>query len=266
MTGLVVDGVQVATYIPEPELDIRLAPRPYFHPVRTLGGTVVTDELPQDHPWHLGVSLTMQDVDGVNVWGGRTYVRDEGYVWRDDHGRVRPVERHAADGGFTESLHWCDGADRVILREQHTVTASAAAHGWELSFSYALSTPGPADVLIGSPATNGRTGGAGYGGFFWRATEGKAVAFTGTGEDPHGSAADWLALTVDESYTLVFRGLRDADRWFVRTSEYNGVCTALAYTDVLTIPASSPLRRTVKVLIADGALSPEQIEIALEPA
>jgi hypothetical protein len=263
MSGLTVDGVEVATYISEPELDIRLAPRPYLHPVRTLGGTVVTDELPQDHPWHLGVSLTMQDVDGVNVWGGRTYVRDEGYVWRDDHGRVLPVERHATDGGFAESLHWYDGADRVILREHRTVTAAAAPYGWDLSFSYALSAPAGADVLIGSPATNGRTGGAGYGGFFWRATEGKAVAFTATGEEPHGSAAGWLALTVDDAYTLVFRGLRDADRWFARTSEYNGVCAALAYTDILTIPADKPLSRDVRVLVADGALSHDQIEEAL---
>jgi hypothetical protein len=181
MTSLTVGRVPVATYIPEPDVDIRLAPRPYLHPVRTLGGTVVTDEFPEDHPWHLGVSLTMQDVDGVNVWGGRTYVRDEGYVWRDDHGRVRPVERRATDGGFTESLRWCDGGGKVLLREHRTVTARAATPGWELSFSYELSAPGPADALIGSPATNGRTGGAGYGGFFWRATEGKAVAFTGTG-------------------------------------------------------------------------------------
>jgi hypothetical protein len=263
MTSLTVGGVPVATYIPEPDVDIRLAPRPYLHPVRTLGGTVVTDEFPEDHPWHLGVSLTMQDVDGVNVWGGRTYVRDEGYVWRDDHRRVRPAERRATHGGFTESLQWCDGDGKVLLREHRTVTARAATLGWELSFSYELSAPGPADALIGSPATNGRTGGAGYGGFFWRATEGRAVAFTGTGEEPHGSAAAWLALTVDDAYTLVFRGLRDADRWFVRTSEYNGVCAALAYTDVLAIPPSTPLTRTIRVLVADGALSPDQIGTAL---
>ena len=50
MTALTVGGVPVATYVAEPDLDIRLAPRPYLHPVRTLAGTVVTDELNPPEP------------------------------------------------------------------------------------------------------------------------------------------------------------------------------------------------------------------------
>ncbi|MEU4625801.1 PmoA family protein [Actinoplanes sp. NPDC023801] len=259
MTELHVDSTPVATYAATPEVDIRLAPRPYLHPVRTLGGAVVTEEFPQDHPWHLGVSVTMQDVDGVNVWGGRTYVRDEGYVWRDDHGRVLSDGRTPVPGGFTENLRWCDADGRLLLREQRSVTAGPAPHGWRLSFSYALSTPGEAEVTIGSPATNGRTGGAGYGGFFWRATSGRAVAFTPSGAEPHGSTDPWLALTVDDAYTLVFTGLSGADRWFARTGDYNGVCAALAYEDPLKIKPGTPLTRDITVLIADSRLSPEQI-------
>lgn len=262
MTELRVGAIPVATYAGEPDVDIRLAPRPYLHPVRTLSGTVVTDEFPEDHPWHLGVSVTMQDVGGVNLWGGRTYVRDQGYVWRDDHGRVLSDGRQPAGGGFTEDLRWCDGDGRVLLREHRSVQARAAAHGWELSFGYALSAPGPAEVVVGSPATNGRTG-AGYGGFFWRATAGDAVAFTGTGEEPHGSAAPWLALTVGDAYTLVFRGLADADRWFVRTGDYNGVCAALAWTDPLVIKPGDPLTRHIRVLVADGRLSRDEMEAAI---
>jgi len=40
-----VEGVPVAFYVVEPELDIRLGPRPYLHPGRTLGGATVTDPL-----------------------------------------------------------------------------------------------------------------------------------------------------------------------------------------------------------------------------
>jgi len=259
MTDLLVDGTPVATYVTSPDVDIRLAPRPYLHPVRTLGGLVVTDEFPQDHPWHLGVSVTMQDVDGINVWGGRTYVRDEGYVWRDDHGRVVSDGRAPAPGGLTDSLRWCDAGGRTLLREQRSVTAGPAPHGWELIFRYALSTPGESEVTIGSPATNGRTGGAGYGGFFWRATGGDAVAFTPSGADPHGSAEPWVALTVGSAYTLVFRGLAGDDRWFARTGDYNGVCAALAFENPLTIKPGTPLTREIRVLIADGPLSRDDI-------
>ncbi|HWS34345.1 MAG TPA: PmoA family protein [Actinoplanes sp.] len=259
MTELLVDGTPVATYVTTPDVDIRLAPRPYLHPIRTLGGTVVTDEYPRDHPWHLGVSVTMQDVDGVNVWGGRTYVRDEGYIWRDDHGRVLSDILEPADGGFTEALRWVDGSDTTILTERRSVTARPATHGWELLFRYELAAPGESEVTVGSPATNGRTGGAGYGGFFWRATAGEAEAFVPSGGDPHGSTDPWLALTVGDAYTLVFRGIAGADRWFARTGDYNGVCAAHAWEDLLTIKPGTPLTRDISVLIADGHLTREEI-------
>jgi hypothetical protein len=260
MTFLEVGGVRVADYVADPDLDIRLGPRPYLHPVRTLGGTVVTDALCFDHPWHLGASVAFADVAGANLWGGRTYVRDEGYVWLDDHGRISHEHwLHNAVAGFAERLAWCDGHGRTLLREQRSVRASAAPHGWELSFSYAVTAPSRILVALGSPATHGRPGGAGYGGFFWRATAGPAKAFVESGAEPHGSAEPWLALTVDDAYTLVFRGLAGADRWFVRTDDYVGVCAAPAFERPLTIPAGGTVSRRIRVLVADGVLTRAEI-------
>ncbi|NMO51613.1 hypothetical protein HH310_10470 [Actinoplanes sp. TBRC 11911] len=278
MTELTVGGVAVATYVVEPAVDIRLAPRPYLHPVRTLGGVVVTDELCFDHPWHLGASLTVADVNGVNVWGGRTFVRGSGYVWLPDHGRIRhdgwltpavgpgtgDVEPHGSAGGsggggadlrtsgLAETLSWLDGDDRTLLTERRDIAATPAPGGWELSFRYALTAPETHQVVLGSPATHGRTGGAGYGGFFWRLPAGSAVARASDGGEAHGSDASWVAVTVDDAYTLVFAGLADKDRWFVRTGEYNGVCAALAFETPLTIPPGTTLRRHIRVRIADG--------------
>jgi hypothetical protein len=261
MRTLRVADVQVATYVTDPPLDIRLAPRPYLHPVRTLRGTVVTDALCFDHPWHLGASLTMSDVNGHNLWGGRTFVRDQGYVWLDDHGRIRheawlpPVP----ENGFAELLSWCDGDGKELLREHRTITATPAPHGWELSFAYALTTPRQTVVALGSPATHGRTGGAGYGGFFWRCPPGRATAFTSTSDDPNGSAEPWVAVTVGDAYTLVFQGLAGNDRWFVRTGEYAGVCAALAFDHPLILQADTTITREIRVLIADGVLTRDQL-------
>ena len=256
---LLAGGAEVATYVAAPGLDIRLGPRPYLHPVRTLGGVQVTDALCVDHPWHLGVSVAMQDVDGVNIWGGRTYRRGEGYVWLDDHGRVAHAGWLPATDGIGHRLRWEDQAGRVLLTEERTVAARLAPGGWELLFAYALSAPAGRDVTLGSPATNGRTGGAGYGGFFWRAPDGDAVAYTATAEGEsavNGSAEPWLAVTGGDAYTLVFRGLRDDDRWFVRTGDYVGVCAALAFEKPLTIAAGATLRREISVLVADGTAPP----------
>ena len=265
MTTLRVAGKAVATYEESPSLDIRLAPRPYLHPVRTLDGVAVTDAFCDDHPWHMGASVTMADVDGWNFWGGRTFVRDRGYVWLDDHGRIVPVDSSPVDGGFTSRLNWCTAAGDVVLREQRTVTAAAAPLGWRLSFAYELSAPADKPVTLGSPATHGRPGQAGYGGFFWRATPGPAKAFGAGTDAPHGTADPWLAVTVADRYTLVFQGLADADRWFVRTEEYVGVCAALAFDDPLPIEPGAPLARSISVLVADGVLARVQIEEAAQP-
>lgn len=256
--------VAVGEYQVEPDVDPLNGPRPYLHPVRTLGGVTVTDALPEDHRWHLGVSVAMQDVDGWNLWGGRTYVRDRGYTWLDDHGRIEHDGwLPAAAGGFAERLRWLGPAGEVLLTETREVSARPVALGWELSFSYALSTA-TRDVKLGSPATNGRPDGAGYGGFFWRAAPGPATTFTAgrEGEDAvNGSAEPWVALTGPGPYTLVFRGLRDDDRWFVRTANggYAGVCAALAFEKPLVIRPGLPCARHLTVLVADGLLTRERI-------
>jgi hypothetical protein len=262
---LSVGGVPVASYAVEPVVDPRNGPRPHLHPVRTLGGIPVTDTLPEDHPWHLGVSVAMQDVNGTNLWGGRTYVRDRGYTWRDDHGRIVHAGwlSDVSAGAFAESLEWRDPDRRLLLTEDRSVVARAAARGWELDFGYALTAPADRDVTLGSPATNGRPGGAGYGGFFWRAAPGPTTTFTAAhdGEDKvNGSAEPWVALVGPGPYTLVFRGLADDDRWFVRTGIYPGVCAALAFTDPLAVPAGASLSRRLTVLVADGTLTRDEID------
>ncbi|MGK5682076.1 PmoA family protein [Actinoplanes sp. URMC 104] len=251
MSVLRVGEMEVATYVVDPPLDIRLAPRPYLHPVRTLGGTVVTDELCFDHPWHLGASVTVADVNGWNLWGGRTFVRGRGYTWLEDHGSIRHDGWEPAGQGLSERLRWCDGEQGTLLTEDRRITAAPAEGGWELSFRYALTAPERHQVSLGSPATHGRTGGAGYGGFFWRCPPGKATATTDRGDEPHGSTAASLTLTVDDRYALTFRGLEGDDRWFVRTEDYIGVCAALAYEKPLVIPPGGTLTRHLRVLVSD---------------
>lgn len=260
-----VRGQTVAEYVVDPDVDPRWGPRPYLHPVRTLTGVPVTDTLPEDHRWHLGVSVAMQDVSGTNLWGGRTYVRGTGYTWLDDHGTIvheRWVRRDA--DGFAEELRWLDPTGRTLLTEERTVRAeevSGSAPAWRLDFAYRLTAPADRDIVLGSPATNGRPGGAGYGGFFWRAAPGTTRTFTATAtgeEEANGSTEPWLALvgeTGDAAYTLVLTGLGAGDHWFVRTGIYPGVCAALAFERTLPIPAGAHIHRWHRIVVADGALA-----------
>lgn len=266
-----VGGVEVARYVLDPDLDPRHGPRPYLHPVRTLAGTTVTDALPADHVWHLGASLAVQDVAGTNLWGGRTYVRDAGYTWRDDHGRIAHtgwVER--ADDALEHRLEWRDRTGGVLLTERRRLAAAPVPGvdgAWRLDLRYALTAPADADVPLGSPATNGRPGGAGYGGFFWRAVAAeppRVLTASAEGEESvNGCAEPWVALAgsgpAGGAYTLVFTGLGPGDRWFVRAAMYPGVCVAFAFDSPAVVAAGTTRRGRHTVTVADGLLDRDAI-------
>jgi len=257
-TPLTVDGAVVAEYTTAPDLPLTAAPRPYLHPVRTRGGVVVTELRPEDHPHHLGAGVAVTDLGGRNFWGGRTYVRDQGPAWLDDHGVQRHVAFSVRDAsGFTETLLWERPGEQPLVREERTVRARPAARGWALDFAFTLRNLTGGPLTVRSSATKGRAG-AGYGGFFWRAPAGSRGprVFTGSAEGEqrvHGSRAPWVALAA-EDWTLLFA--QEDDPWFVRVAEYPGVGTALAWDTPLEF--AEELSRAITVVVADGRLTPDE--------
>lgn len=280
--SLTVDGKAVAEYQDGSHIRAVSSPRPYLHPVRTLGGTVVTDHQPLDHVWHLGVGVALQDVDGVNFWGGRTYTREASqYVWRPDHGRITvtetAVEETAAASGspgrLRERLSWNGPDGAPVLAEDRTWTwAGVGPSVWSLSLEFALSPAGSKPVSLGSPGSNGRHGG-GYGGFFWRLPECRdATVWTpaGSGEaGVHGSVTRWLAwagkFDGGKAATLVFVAPRDAtDPWFVRVDGYPGVGQSLAWDAPVIAEPGEPVRRRITVFVADGSLATPDIDALIK--
>jgi hypothetical protein len=260
-------------------LNAALSPRPYLHPVTTLGGTVVTDHLPADHPWHLGAGFALQDVNGTNFWGGKTYTRDAGaYVSRQDHGRIEllPAIPGEAD---TRQLRWLGTDGQPLLTEQRTLSHEVLGESaWRLDLATELTAV--VDVSLGSPGSNGAAG-SGYGGFFWRlpACSGARI-FTSDAEGKpavHGAVAPWLSWTASfgeipgirsgQPATLVFKAPAGAaDPWFVRCSGYPGVGSALAWDRPVALAAGESLRRSLSVWVCDGELSPAAVGSLLASA
>ncbi|CCQ44814.1 oxidoreductase, NAD-binding Rossmann fold family protein [Pseudarthrobacter siccitolerans] len=271
---LTLDGHDVGEYQDGSRIRAVSSPRPYLHPVRTLAGTVVTDHQPLDHVWHLGVGVALQDVDGINFWGGRTYTREAGqYVWRPDHGSITAtsVEETAAGhhgGRLHETLNW-NGPDgtAVLVEERTWAWSGVVSSAWQLSLDFALSPAGGKPVSLGSPGSNGRHEG-GYGGFFWRLPEcdgARVWTPAAQGESGvHGSVAPWLAWAGEfgaGSATLVFVAAEGCtDPWFVRVAGYPGVGQSLAWDTPVIARPGSPVQRSITVFVADGILGTADIE------
>jgi hypothetical protein len=275
------DPGQVMTLLDGAELPPVSAPRPYFHPVRSLAGTALTDVAPADHPHHLGLSIAFSDLNGTNFWGGSTYIPGRGPVILPNHGR-QLVGAWTEDGGQkTASVLWQSEHGKPVAQERRTVACfpHPAPGTWCLSLaSVMVPAEGVGTLEVSSSAVKGRAG-AGYGGIFWRfpadCADPAVFSAAGLGAGAaHGSNSPWLALSVSTKGAGSIKGARAAvvmaqdgpvRPWFIRTEGYVGAGPAVAWSDKAVADAAHPLRQSLHAVIHDGPVtSPEQALELLE--
>jgi len=251
------------------------SPRPYFHPVRTLANDVVTIYRPHDHVWHRGVALSLPHVDKENFWGGPTF-RDGGYVQLPNDGAMLhesfdDIAEKNDVVRFDERLRWVteSGENPITERRRVAATVWPSDAAWLLAFETTLANDSDADIVIGSPTTEGRPD-AGYGGLFWRGprsfTGGTVITGGGTGGDElMGVRAPWLAFAGRHddrggASTLVFRdgthNFSYPSQWFVRSTPFAAVCPAPFFDTKHTFVAGESLTLRYDIIIADGEAHP----------
>jgi Methane oxygenase PmoA len=258
-------------YVFVPKLPPVLSPRPYFHPVRTLGGVVVTDHQPADHRWHLGITYSWPVVNGLNFWGGPTFVRGQGYQQLDNNGQTR----HLDWSGREEYLEWLDPAGAAIAVERRRLgvpEVAADAVSWSLDLETEIENSGSQVLRFSSPTTEGRPM-AGYAGLAWRGPEPLRDAAVlledpSDGGDPMGRRSRWLALAgAAATVALAERPGNPGvpNRWFVRTDVYPLVASSPVFDRYLEVEPGGLLRLRHRLLVADGLWSGERLARELQP-
>lgn len=255
------------------------SPRPYLHPVHTLGGRLVTVFRPHDHVWHKGIALSLPNVGPDNFWGGATYRREGGYAQLENNGSMdheRIVEIAATDetATFAHELLWHTEQGADLIREQRRlgVHTGADADAWTLTFTSTLTNVSGSDIEIGSPTTEGRDN-AGYGGLFWRGprsfTGGTVIGADGTGgEELRGQRGPWAGFSGkhdDEGgeSTVVMVDAEDNPRhppqWFVRSEPFACLNPAPFFSETFTLHPDAPVTFSYAVVIADGGSDHERM-------
>ncbi|HEX9336317.1 MAG TPA: PmoA family protein [Pseudonocardiaceae bacterium] len=269
--------VELFRYTYRPDTPAFECPTPYFHPLRTLAGEVVTGNRPHDHPWHKGLAMTASHVSGQNFWGGVSWVTGEGYRDLPNVGTLRHRDFATLDdGAFTEHVDWITAAGEHWIDETRTVTVrdiDPAGGSWTLEFGTELRNVRGAALEFGSPTVFGREL-AGYCGFFWRGPR----SFTGgdvlasddrRGQAMMGERGTWLAFTGRHDETLAASTLLFLDHpsnadhpphWFVRTEPIPVVNPSLAFFEPTELADGDVLRLAYRVVVADGAWDAERIE------
>jgi Methane oxygenase PmoA len=267
---------QLARYVYRPDDPQLESPRPYFHPVKSLRGNVVTVYRPHERPWHKGISLTFATVSGHDFWGGLTYIAGTGYVQLPNNGstvhhRFGNIRESFETVEVTEELTWLSQAGTELMSEQRRlgfeVVESVGA--WRLNFATDLENVSGGPLEFGSPTTLGGPPGGGYGGLFWRGPRSFDGGLVLTphqegGEELGGLRVPWMAFVgkhdeVDDVSTLLFvdhaQNFSYPSEWFVRSAQYPGLGPAPFYQYVHTVPAEERLSLRYDIFVADHALS-----------
>ncbi|MFC8843746.1 PmoA family protein [Streptomyces griseoincarnatus] len=288
--GVSVGDGEILRYVYRPDPVEFESRKPYAHPVRTLGGRVVTGYRPNDHRWHKGLQMTASHVSGQNFWGGNSYVHGRGYLplperigWMR-HDRFSSFEVDEERFACVEELTWVENGGDAWAREErglsvHSVDVVRGA--WVLDWSIRLTNVRGEELRFGSPTTAGREM-AGYTGLQWRGprdfTGGTVFApgreEGGPGERFMGTRGPWLGFTaerdaVDGASTVVFAHAPEnldpgravhPSHWFVRSEPIPSVAFSWAFFEEFGLPAGESFGYRYRVVVADGAWGSERVE------
>ena len=271
----------IARYVLRSDAPAVEAPKPFLHPLRTLGGAPLTAVRPWDHRWHKGLQMTWSHVSGQNFWGGPTFVRDSGYQRLDNVGAIRHEEfedvvERDDEVALTERLSWTTSAGERWIDERRTHRFHSADAGrglWALDFTTSLANVRGAALELGSPTTHGREA-AGYTGLFWRGPRSwtgcdvlSATGLRGGGE-VMGTRSDWIALTgqqdeIDGGATvLCFAGTTSGTapiRWFVRSEPFPVFSPSPSFDRTVTLAPEGVLDLRHRLVFVDRRASEDEI-------
>jgi hypothetical protein len=247
-------------------LEYATAPKPYFHPVRTPSGLLLSLLEPADHLWHRGLWFTIKFVNGDNFWEERPPFGTQ---------RVAgiPEIHHPApdDTELRLALDWLlpDSEDRVIA-ERRTIRSRATEDAIVIDWSTTL-TPDRDVTLDRTPYTTW----GGYGGLSFRGSRSWLVNRFLLPDGPvdgrpAGQAGPWCEMSgpvdggPDLSAGLAMLDHPDNPRyptpWYAGgAGSGNFLNAALLFHEPMALGAGEPLALRYRVLIHDGAWEADRL-------
>ncbi|MFI7700292.1 PmoA family protein [Nonomuraea sp. NPDC049480] len=263
--------VELFSYVYRPDTPVLESPKPYLHPIRTLGGRLVSLFRPHDHVWHKGIAWSLPHVGEHNFWGGPTYVHGKFYVQLENNGSAthREMTTLTADGDRVEighTLDWTSQAGAPVIEERRSLAATVLDEGtWALVFETRMTNVSGGTLDFGSPTTKGREN-AGYGGLFWRGprsfTGGIIQSPAGAGGDElRGTRAEWFGFrgrhdeSGDHSTVVMVDDAANPQhppQWFARSEDFACLCPAPFFSEEVPLPDGETIRFRYAVVIADG--------------
>lgn len=138
--------------------------KPYFHPLRTTSGTLLTELRPEDHPWHRGLWFSWKYINGLNYWeeNHRTGLSEGSTRIVATHHRVEHNEAITIE----QSLEYAPGPSAAaVLAESRTLVLSTPDTSGRYTIEWTSTFRALENVELGRTPIIGEPGGKAYGGY-----------------------------------------------------------------------------------------------------
>jgi hypothetical protein len=251
------------------EYDYGSSPKPYFHPLRTLAGHLLTNYQPRDHVWHRGLWFAIKFVNGKNYW-------EENDTFGAQVTLGPPTVDHLATGAtrFTSDIEWRhpEVSPPAIFERRVICLSILDESAYALDFDFTLTAQ--ADILLDrTPYTTW----GGYGGLTIRGSRSwinsNIRISDGTVTDrPTGFLGKWAQLhgELDGDRDLIAGVVildhpdnpRHPTPWYGGTGPGLYLNAALLFHEPMTLEQGQALRLRYRVLVHDGPKDTAEIDLA----
>ena len=235
--------------------------KPYFHPLATPGGIVLTDLRPADHPWHRGLWWSWKFINGLNYWEeNRQTHRGEGATDLVKS-KLQPHPDGSAELEFAINYHPWNAP--TVLAEKRTVKILAPKNdGYELNWTSEFTAL--TDVTLTRTPLPGEPNGVSWGGYAglslrlnpatrtWAFMNSDGTAGVGA---LHGKPASWVKFSAgpDAPAVTIFddpQNLRTPSLWYTN-QQMPYFSPALLFAKPLTLASGEKLLLRYRILITD---------------
>jgi type 1 glutamine amidotransferase len=250
---------------------------PYFHPLATVDGRVLTWDRPPDHPWHHGLWFSWKFINKVNYWeiDAATGRRAGRTSWRLPQIEAREDRSARID---LDLSYRPAGEAAPVLTERRTVEVStpdrdgAYTIDWTCVFTAARSVVLDRTPLLGEP--EGQTWG-GYAGLSVRlapdladpqavSSDGPVSALADDRYRGRHTAMDYAALVGGQPAGIAVCDHPDNPRaptpWYViRSAEMSFFTPAILCYEPMTLEAGRTLALRYRVIVHSGRFNAERL-------
>lgn len=242
-------------------------PKPFFHPLATPSGHVLSLYEPSDHVWHRGLWYAIKFINGENFWEEKPET-----PWGTQKTPVPPEVTHLSNNRICirSGVQWNTPKGKILVNEQRTfIHVPVNQHIYALDFTFALTFA--EDVTLDrTPFTTW----GGYGGLCMRGNRNwlkTRLLFDDntTSDRPTPKTSKWCDLTglIDGARdtqvgVAIFdhpSNPRHPTPWYGSTGPGHYYNAAFLFHEPMKLSARQSLIQRYRVLVHDHVLSADQL-------